>query len=207
MPVRVVLGATMLSRPRLRDVALALAEDGLYQPYWSDGIIAEVDRRLPPELPRPTRDFLFAELDRAFPDARVVWPTTVLREVPHVTDPKETHIVSVALLSHADAVVTTDPAIAAALERSGIESWTPDAFVTFALDADPARTRASLLRMVRRRWLTPDERRDDPGDEGLLARLSDWARGSLGDSSADLLAPRRGDGSAPRRGDAVGGPE
>ncbi|USI91281.1 hypothetical protein [Rhodococcus pyridinivorans] len=88
MPVRVVLDATVLARPRLRDVALALTEDGLYQPFWSDGIIAEVDRRLPQELLRPARDFLFAELDRAFPDARVVWPTTVLREVPHVAGPR-----------------------------------------------------------------------------------------------------------------------
>ncbi|MBS9373482.1 PIN domain-containing protein [Rhodococcus sp. B50] len=192
MPVRVVLGATVLSRPRLRDVALALAEEGLYQPFWSDGIIAEVDRRLPQELLRPARDFLFAELDRAFPDARVVWPTTVLREVPHVTGPREAHVTSVALLCHADAVITADPELTGALERSGIEAWTPDAFVTFALDADPVRTRTALLRMVRRRWLT-DDIRCEAGDDELLTRLADWAARELGANSADLLAPRRGD--------------
>ncbi|WP_241385402.1 PIN domain-containing protein [Rhodococcus sp. CH91] len=189
MPVRVVLGATVLARPRLRDVALALAEDGLYQPYWSDGIIAEVDRRLPEELLRPARDFLFAELDRAFPEARVVWPTTVLREVPHVTGPREAHVTSVALLCDADAVITADPALTRALERSEIEAWTPDAFVTFALDADPARARRALLRMVRRRWLTPEDARREPGDDELLVRLAAWAKRELGDSSADLLAP------------------
>jgi len=193
MPVRVVLGATVLARPRLRDVALALAEDDLYQPYWSDGIIAEVDRRLPEELLRPARDFLFVELDRAFPEARVVWPTTVLREVPHVTGPSEAHVTSVALLCHADAVVTADPAITRALERSEIEAWTPDAFVTFALDADPARARGALLRMVRRRWLTREDARREPGDDELLTRLADWAERELGASSADLLTPRRGD--------------
>ncbi|MEU5843482.1 PIN domain-containing protein [Rhodococcus sp. NPDC047139] len=192
MPVRVVLGATVLARPRLRDVALALAEEGLYQPFWSDGIIAEVDRLLPEELLRPARDFLFAELDRAFPDARVVWPTTVLREVPHVTGPREAHVTSVALLSHADAVITADPALTDALERSGIEAWTPDAFVTFALDGDPTRARNALLRMVRRRWLPrEDAARREPGDDELLARLAGWARRELGASSADLLAPTR----------------
>ncbi|MGX7723949.1 PIN domain-containing protein [Rhodococcus sp. 5G237] len=189
MPVRVVLGATVLARPRLRDVALALAEEGLYQPFWSDGIIAEVDRRLPQELLRPARDFLFAELDRAFPDARVVWPTTVLREVPHVTGPREAHVTSVALLCHADAVVTADPELTGALERSGIEAWTPDAFVTFALDADPTRTRAALLRMVRRRWLADDDTRREVGNDELLARLAEWAARDLGANSADLLAP------------------
>lgn len=185
MPIRVVLGATVLAAPRLRDVVLALAEDALYQPHWSDGIIAEVDRRLPAHMLRPDRDFLFAELDRAFPDARVMWPTTVLREVPYVLHPQETHITSVALLCHADAVVTVDPAIADAVERSGIEAWTPDAFVTFALDADPVRARRALLRMARRRWLTSAE--PPVADGELLARLAAWARRALGPSSADLL--------------------
>ncbi|MEE2031632.1 PIN domain-containing protein [Rhodococcus chondri] len=188
MPVRVVLGATALARPRVRDVALAFAEDGLYQPFWSDGIIAEVDRRLPPELTRPTRDYLFAELDRAFPDARVTWPTTVLREVPYVVDPKETHMVSVALLAHADAVVTETRAIAEALERVDVEPWTADAFVTFALDADPVQAQRSLLRMVRRRWLPPAGDTAGPDDAELLRRVAGWARRALGDSSADLLA-------------------
>ncbi|WP_420749523.1 PIN domain-containing protein [Rhodococcus sp. O3] len=184
MPVGVVLGASVLADARMRDVVLAFAEEGLYQPYWSDGVIAEVDRRLPAELPRPARDYLFAELDRAFPDARVTWPTTVLREVPYVVDPRDTHLTAVALIAHADAVVTTDPAIAAALERSGIEPWTPDAFVTFVVDADPGRARATLLRMVRRRWLPGTGETDD----ALLSRLVTWARRALGDSSADLLA-------------------
>lgn len=186
MPVRVVLGATMLARPRLRDVALALAEDGLYQPYWSDGIIAEVDRRLPKQLTRPTRDFLFAELDRAFPDARVEWPAAVLRQVPHVRDPADAHVTSVALLCHADAVVTADPVISATLDSAGIEAWTADAFVTFALDADPAGTRRSLLRMVRRRWLTSADDLAET-DDALLTRIAGWARRELGDSSADVM--------------------
>ena len=190
MPIRVVLDATVLANARVRDVALAFAEDGLYQPYWSDGIIAEVDRRLPGHLVRATRDYLFAELDRAFPDARVTWPTVVLREVPYVVDPRETHVTSVALLCHADAVVTADPVIALALERSGVEAWTRDAFVTFALDADPARAQRSLLRMARRRWLPSgasagDEA--DPADADLLRRLATWAGSALGDNSADLL--------------------
>lgn len=188
MPVRVVLGATALVRPRVRDVALALAEDGLCQPFWSDGIFAEVDRRLPADLPRPARDYLFAELDRAFPDARVTWPATVLREVPYVVDPQETHVVSVALLAHADAVVTETRAIAEALERVDVEPWTADAFVTFALDAEPGRAQRSLLRMVRRRWLSQSDDASDPGDAELLRRLAGWARRTLGDSSADLLA-------------------
>lgn len=200
MPVRVVLDAPMLARPRLRDVALALAEDGLCQPYWSDGIIAEVDGLLPAELLRPARDFLFAELDRAFPDARVEWPTTVLREVPYVRGPRDAHVTSVALLCHADAVVTSDPVVTETVERSGIEAWTADAFVTFALDADPARARSSLLRMVRRRWLTPgvdtpDVDTPDVGDDELLARLAEWAGRELGGSSADLLSAR----GAPKR--------
>lgn len=186
MPIRVVLDATVLANARVRDVALAFAEDGLYQPYWSDGIIAEVDRRLPGHLARATRDYLFAELDRAFPDARVTWPTAVLREVPYVIDPRETHVTSVALLCHADAVVTADPVIAQALERSGVEAWTRDAFVTFALDADPARAQRSLLRMVRRRWLSSGPGAA-PTDADLLRRLATWAGAVLGDNSADLL--------------------
>jgi len=186
VPIRVVLDATVLANARVRDVALAFAEDGLYQPYWSDGIIAEADHRLPEHLARPTRDYLFAELDRAFPDARVTWPTPVLREVPYVIDPRETHVTSVALLCHADAVVTADAVTARALERSGVEAWTRDAFVTFALDADPARAQRSLLRMVRRRWLEPGTEAN-PSDADLLVRLAVWARSALGDNSADLL--------------------
>ena len=87
----------------------------------------------------------------------------------------------------ADAVVTTDRAVAAALERSGIEPWTPDAFVTFIVDTDPARARTTLLRMVRRRWLPGTDETDD----ALLSRLVTWARRALGDSCADLLACAR----------------
>lgn len=187
MPVRVVLGASVLADARVRDVLLAFAEEDLYQPYWSDGVIADVDRRLPAELPRAARDYLFTELDRAFPDARVTWPAAVLREVPYVVDPSETHLTAVALIAHADAVVTTDRAVAAALERSGIEPWTPDAFVTFVVDTDPARARTTLLRMVRRRWLPGTDETDD----ALLSRLVTWARRVLGDSCADLLACAR----------------
>ena len=191
MPIRVVLDATVLANARVRDVALAFAEDGLYQPYWSDGIIAEADHRLPEHLARPTRDYLFAELDRAFPDARVNATGERLAKgdfacAPCVIDPRETHVTSVALLCHADAVVTADAVTARALERSGVEAWTRDAFVTFALDADPARAQRSLLRMVRRRWLEPGTEAN-PSDADLLVRLAVWARSALGDNSADLL--------------------
>ncbi|TCN54845.1 hypothetical protein EV641_104109 [Rhodococcus sp. SMB37] len=203
MPVRVVLGATALVRPRVRDVALAFAEDGHCQPFWSDGIIAEVDRRLPADLSRATRDYLFAELERAFPEARVTWPATVLREVPYVVDPAETHMMSVALLSHADAVVTRTPSLADALERVDVEPWTVDAFVTFVLDAAPEAAQHTLLRMVRRRWLPPRTDASEPPDTSaaldafeangptdaeLLGRLSEWAGRALGASSAGLLA-------------------
>lgn len=186
MPVRVVLGAEVLARPRIRDIALAFAEDGLYQPFWSDGIIVDAERRLPPELPRAARDYLFAELERAFPEARVTWPATVLREVPLVVDPEQTHVMSVALLAHADAVVTGTAAVADALDLVDVESWTPDAFVTFVLDAAPAPAVRSLLRTVRRRWL-PESGASDVDDGELLSRLSAWARRALGASSADLL--------------------
>ncbi|HET8994090.1 MAG TPA: PIN domain-containing protein [Rhodococcus sp. (in: high G+C Gram-positive bacteria)] len=197
MPVRVVLGATALVRPRVRDIALAFAEDGHCQPFWSDGIIAEVDRRLPADLSRATRDYLFAELERAFPEARVTWPATVLREVPYVVDPAETHMMSVALLSHADAVVTQTPALADALERVDVEPWTADAFVTFVLDAAPEAAQRTLLSLVRRRWLPPqpDPSRapeaveaDAPTDAELLGRLAAWAGRELGPSCAGLLA-------------------
>ncbi|NLU62371.1 PIN domain-containing protein [Rhodococcus sp. HNM0563] len=197
MPVRVVLGATALVRPRVRDIALAFAEDGHCQPFWSDGIIAEVDRRLPADLSRATRDYLFAELERAFPEARVTWPATVLREVPYVVDPAETHMMSVALLSHADAVVTQTPALADALERVDVEPWTADAFVTFVLDAAPEAAQRTLLSLVRRRWLPsqPDASSsaeaapaDAPTDAELLGRLSAWAGRELGPSCAGLLA-------------------
>ncbi|MFD6859226.1 PIN domain-containing protein [Rhodococcus sp. NPDC060090] len=191
MPVRVVLGATALVRPRVRDIALAFAEDGHCQPFWSDGIVAEVDRRLPSDLPRATRDYLFAELERAFPEARVTWPTTVLREVPYVVDPAETHMMSVALLSHADAVVTETPMLAKALERVDVEPWTADAFVTFVLDAAPDAAQRTLLRVVRRRWLPAQPgatEADGPTDAELLGRLSEWAGRALGGSSASLLA-------------------
>jgi len=186
VPVRVVLGAEVLARPRVRDVALALAEDGLYQPFWSDGIIVDADRRLPPEMPRAARDYLFAELERAFPEARVTWPATVLREVPLVVDPEQSHVTSVALLAHADAVVTDTAAVADSLDLVDVEPWTPDAFVTFVLDATPRPALHALLRMVRRRWLQHDDSAS-PDDPDLLARLSGWARRALGPSSADLL--------------------
>jgi hypothetical protein len=170
---------------------LAFAEDGHCQPFWSDGIIAEVDRRLPADLSRPTRDYLFAELERAFPEARVTWPATVLREVPYVVDPAETHMMSVALLAHADAVVTQTPSLAAALEQVDVEPWTVDAFVTFVLDAAPEAAQRTLLRLVRRRWLPPHpdaSESDGPTDADLLGRLSEWAGRALGASSAGLLA-------------------
>lgn len=139
MPIRAVLDAPALTPPRVRDVLLALAEDALYRPYWSDGIVAEVERRLPAHMSRPARDFLFAELDTAFPEARVTWPATVLREVPYVSDPRDAHLTAVALFAQADVVVTTDAGLARSLERSGVEPQTPDAFVAYVLDADPRR--------------------------------------------------------------------
>jgi predicted nucleic acid-binding protein len=185
VPIRAVLDAPALTPPRVRDVLLALAEDTLFQPYWSDGIVAEVERRLPSHMSRPARDFLFAELETAFPEARVTWPATVLREVPYISDPRDAHLTAVALFAQADVVVTTDAGLARSLERSGVEPQTPDAFVAYVLDAEPQRCRRVLLRMARRRWLGPGE---ETPDAALQTRLAAWARRDLGDNSADLLA-------------------
>ena len=128
---------------------------------------------------------VFSELDTAFPEARVSWPATVLREVPYVSDPRDAHLTAVALFAQADVVVTTDAALARSLERSGVEPQTPDAFVAYVLDADPRRSVRVLHRMARRRWLGPGE---ELADAALRARLAAWARAALGDNSADLLA-------------------
>lgn len=136
-----VLDANVLYPFSLRDILLRLAEAELYDPYWSQRILAEVTRNLIEKgVMDPVRA---ARLERlmaeAFVSAFVPESAIARLEGAMTNHPKDRHVLAAAVAAGARVIVTLDidgfPD--AACSPFGIEAQHPDEFLTHLFHLEP----------------------------------------------------------------------
>lgn len=104
----VVLDACVLVPYNLSSLLLALAEEGLYEPRWSEHILEETERALVHKLGQPLDKMArrINAMRKAFPEATVhgyEWMEAGLE-----CDPKDRHVLAAAVASGASILVTTN---------------------------------------------------------------------------------------------------
>ena len=160
----VVLDACVLFPMFTRDVLLTLADNGFYNPKWSDKIHAEWTGNLVSHLrargaaegSAARIDAVRQAMDRAFPDALVRNVPSDSRDILPV-DPKDRHVVMAAVAAHADAIVTfnlKDFAGDHLRNALAIEVLHPDVFVRDLIDLNEKRA-AGAFREMRARKRQP----------------------------------------------------
>jgi predicted nucleic acid-binding protein len=149
MPFAAILDASVLYPLPLRDTLLRVAEIELYDPYWSERILAEVTRNL--ILDRRATEEQASNLTNAmrsaFDSATVPEDAIAQLESAMANDPKDRHVLAAAVASDAQAVVSDAQAVVtfnlkhfpnAACEPLAIEPLHPDNFLLdlYSLDSD-----------------------------------------------------------------------
>lgn len=154
-----MLDACVLIPRALRDVLLSVADADLYRPVWQECIEDEVVRngaRLAVERGDEPGDAAAAEhraighMNRAFPDARRPddeW-SQLVDEME--CDPKDRHVLAVAVGAQASHLVTDNIKDFPPAGRQRIEVIRPDAFLVEMLVAHPADTVAAVETMAAR---------------------------------------------------------
>ncbi len=139
MPFRALLDACVLVPAALRDTLLRAGEAYLYQPLWTELILAQTERTLVNTLgiSAPDAADLTAAIREAFPDAVV---TGFEDLIPAMTvDPDDRHAAAAAIVGHAQVIVTLNtkhfPQHSLATYHVDVQS--PDAFLTHLFTLDP----------------------------------------------------------------------
>lgn len=136
-----ILDACVLVQAPLRDTLLRLAEPpALYQPRWSDEIIAEMKRALENQIglaPAKTA-YLERELRRHFADCWVIGFEPFVRKMTN--DLKDRHVLAATVRANAQTVVTFNKRhfLPAATEPWNIEAVGPSAFLEVLYSDAPA---------------------------------------------------------------------
>lgn len=167
---------------RVRDVLLTLADVGAFAPLWSPEVFEEVDRHPPAAMDSASRDHLFREMNRAFPEASTTWPEPLHIEVAGHVNAHDHHVVAAALWAHADVLVTDDQRLADEATAL-LDCQSPELFVTYALDAVGAEALSALLETARQRWTRVDRTEGE-----LVDRLLAWMRSLGWDGAASELS-------------------
>jgi predicted nucleic acid-binding protein len=135
----VVLDTCVLFPAALRDTLLRAAAEGLYQVRWSQDILEELRRNLVTDLNLDddrVRE-LVTQMGRAFPEACVLGYEQLIPQMGN--DPKDRHVLAAAVVSDAQAIVTTNSRHfpASALDPYDIQALTPDEFLSDLFDLAP----------------------------------------------------------------------
>jgi predicted nucleic acid-binding protein len=121
------------------DILLEVAEAGLFEPRWSDAILAEVERNLIAKfgVPLPKAAKRINQMNTAFPLASVAgWQALETKMLNH---PKDRHVLAAAVSAKADMIVTFNlrDFPPQALTPHAIDAVHPDAFLSELLAVDP----------------------------------------------------------------------
>ncbi|GAA6149057.1 PIN domain-containing protein [Pseudooceanicola nitratireducens] len=106
--MKLVLDACVLYPTVMREVLLAAARAGLYQPLWSERITEEWARaaaRIEPGQEAQARGEI-AMLGAQFPRARIAAAHEGLTNRLWLPDPADIHVLATAIAGHADGIVT-----------------------------------------------------------------------------------------------------
>lgn len=169
MAFRVFLDANVLVPNRPRDVLLALADAGLFAPYWSSDVLTEMVRHLPESMDDASREAVVRHMNAAFPEALTSVPVNFRGVLSESINEKDQHIIDAAFLSKAELVVTADRRLRAEIEElPWLDAQDVPEFVAYTIDAEIVRARAALVKMARSRWL---EQGSKTSDESVIERL------------------------------------
>jgi predicted nucleic acid-binding protein len=147
MAFGVVLDTCVLYPYSLCDLLLRLADRELYDPYWSDRILEELQRTLLGHGLTPEQAaWRVDQMQRAFPEALVPADAIARLEAAMINDAKDRHVLAAAVASPAEAVVTFNlrhfPPDAC--EPHDIEPLHPDEFLVTLYDLDPPTVTAEV---------------------------------------------------------------
>lgn len=184
MSYTALLDANVLIPARVRDVLLTLADADLYRPLWSQPILTEVRRNLPPSMDDSARDRLMEVMRAAFPEAMVLFPEGIELRAIELVNAKDQHVVTAAVFGHADVVVTEDSGFRSEGARlhtmPGLDFQGCAEFTAYAVDVDRDTAAQALRRMLGQRWATPD-------DSDSWPRFLAWVRHQGWSGTASLL--------------------
>ena len=131
--IKAVLDAYVLYSAPLRGLLLNLAEDELFDPFWSEEIQDEWSRNLlknRPNLKREKVERTCWKMEFHFPDSLIQGYEPI---IPRLTlpDPKDRHVLAVAVHAKAEFIVTFNlkDFPKTVLQPFGIEAISPDEFV------------------------------------------------------------------------------
>ena len=142
-----VLDTCVLYPFSLCDLLLRLADRELYDPFWSDSILGELERNLREHgLTDDQVAHRVSRMRAAFPEALVPAAAVTRLERAMTNDTKDRHVLAAAVASPAEAVVTVN---LRHFRREDCEPYDisvlhPDEFLVTLLDLDPSTVRAEL---------------------------------------------------------------
>jgi predicted nucleic acid-binding protein len=149
-----VLDACVLYPAPLRDVLLSLADEGLFMPKWSDHIHTEWSQNLLLKRPDLTEQQLKATvqaMNKAFPHANTHKYSSLIPGI-HLPDPRDRHVVAVALKSQAQTIVTFNlkDFPPTSLHPLQLQAQHPDAFLVQLTTQYPNKASIALKSMIGR---------------------------------------------------------
>lgn len=144
----VTLDANVLLQAPMRDILLRLAEAGLLGVFWSEAILAEVERNFATVTgglrAQERWERLSGALARAFPDATMHDARRLVVTMP--IDAHDRHVLACAVAAAASIIVTynTRHFPAHLLVPYGVRAWHPDTLLSDILAQRPDELRAIL---------------------------------------------------------------
>ncbi|WP_433347803.1 PIN domain-containing protein [Micromonospora sp. CA-111912] len=143
-----VLDACVLVPSVLADTLLRCAEQDLYRPVWSEAILGEVRRNLPPSVRGAKAERRIEVMREHFPEAMVSGYEQLVSQMSN--HPKDRHVLAAAVAADAEAIVTANLRDFPdhALAPYAIEALHPDDFLCALLDAVPDRVAEVIMRQA-----------------------------------------------------------
>ena len=154
-----VLDANIFFHIWILDTLLTVADDGLFEPLWSDEIMAEIRRNLPKAWRHATTaeiDAFLSTVNDAYPYAQVPdWRNHL--DGFTLPDPDDRHVLAAARAGGATIIVTINLADfpPKTLEKYSIRAEHPDAFLSRVYDESPEAVRHAVTRMAARKRHPP----------------------------------------------------
>jgi predicted nucleic acid-binding protein len=158
----VLLDACVLVPQRLSSLLLTLAEEGLFEPRWSDRILAETERALVDKLriPRDRAVRRLTAMREAFPEAAVYGFEPLQDGL--TCHPKDRHVLAAAIAAGAETLVTANVKDfpGASCRPHGVTVSDPDLFLLELMAMDGRACQAAVKREARRMRRPPMTVRD-----------------------------------------------
>lgn len=153
---RAFLDANVIRGQLTTDVLLSLADQGVFEPRWTQEVIDEMRRNRPSGVSEEAIDRRIARMNGAFEDALTEAPPQVLQDQMQA-DPKDKHVLAGALHSQSAVLITENvkdfDAPSSGPHAMQVEKL--NQFLIRKLDEGPRRVQAGLQEMVNRNRREP----------------------------------------------------